>query len=84
MLHPVAVDVLAERSSEATTKTDGGTLRERCPNRGAGLQLEWDGSCRFCKSDTMSGTYDWVISKSIQLADWDQALASCPPDILRK
>ncbi len=84
MLHPVAVDVLAERSSDAQTKPEGGTLRERCPNCGAGLQLEWDGSCRFCKTDIMSGKYDWVISKIIQLADWDQALSSCPPDILQK
>ena len=84
MLHPVAVDVLAERSSDAQTKPEGGTLRERCPNCGAGLQLEWDGSCRFCKTDIMSGQYDWVISKIIQLADWDQALSSCPPDILQK
>ena len=84
VLHPVAVDVLAERSSSATTRPDGGTMHERCPNCGAGLQLEWDGSCRFCKSDVMSGAYDWVISKIIQLPDSDQALASAPPDILRK
>ena len=84
VLDPVAVDVLAERSSDAQTKPEGGTLRERCPNCGAGLQLEWDGSCRFCKTDIMSGQYDWVISKIIQLADWDQALSSCPPDILQK
>lgn len=44
VLHPVAVDVLAERSSDAQTKPDGGTMRERCPNCGAGYS--WSGTAR--------------------------------------
>ena len=83
-LHPLAVDVLLERSSSASTIADGGTLRHRCPHCGAPLSLDWDGSCKYCKADIMSGQFDWVVSKIIQLADWDQSLASCPPDILRK
>ncbi len=84
ILRPLAVDVLLERSSSATTVADGGTLRERCPHCGAPLSLDWDGSCKYCKADIMSGQFDWVVSKIIQLADWDQSLASCPPNILQK
>ncbi len=82
--HPVAVDTMFQRSATAVTKAEGGTLTERCPNCGAPLKLDWDGSCTYCQADVMSGDFDWVLCKIIQLNDWNQALASAPPDILAK
>ena len=80
--HPLAVDVMLERSSAAATTAEGGPLRNRCPHCAATLTLEWDGSCRDCTADVLGDTHRWVMAKITRLPDWDDALASCPPDIL--
>jgi len=56
-----------QRSSSATTKADGGTLKKQCPNCGAPLDLDLAGVCKFCKAPVMSGDYDWVLSRIDQV-----------------
>lgn len=50
-----------QRSAEATTKTDGGTLSQKCPNCGAPLKVDLAGICKYCKANVMAGDQDWVL-----------------------
>ena len=56
-----------QRSSDATTKSGGGTLQKKCPNCGAPLDLDLAGTCKYCKAPIMSGKYDWVLSRIDQV-----------------
>jgi len=60
-------DWLFQRSSDATTKTGGGTLDSKCPNCGAPLDLDLGGVCKYCQASVMSGKYDWVLSRIEQV-----------------
>jgi predicted lipid-binding transport protein (Tim44 family) len=60
-------DWVFQRSSSATTKTDGGTMQQRCPNCGAPLNLDLAGVCHYCKAPVMSGAYDWVLARIDQV-----------------
>jgi predicted lipid-binding transport protein (Tim44 family) len=55
------------RSSDATTKADGGTMQKKCPNCGAPLDVDLAGVCKYCKQGIMSGKYDWVLSRIDQV-----------------
>lgn len=56
-----------QRSSNATTKTGGGTLSSKCPNCGAPLDVDLQGICKYCKAPVMSGDYDWVLARISQV-----------------
>jgi predicted lipid-binding transport protein (Tim44 family) len=56
-------DWIFQRSSEATTKPDGGTMSDHCPNCGAPLDVDLAGVCSYCKAPIMSGKYDWVLTR---------------------
>ncbi len=60
-------DWLFQRSSKATTKTDGGTMAQKCPNCGAPLDLDLAGVCKYCRAPVMSGEYDWVLARIDQV-----------------
>jgi len=60
-------DWLFERSSKATTRPDGGTLAQHCPNCGAPLDVDLSGVCSYCKAPVMSGDYDWVLTRIDQV-----------------
>jgi predicted lipid-binding transport protein (Tim44 family) len=60
-------DWLFQRSSSATTKADGGTLAQRCPNCGAPLDVDLAGECKYCKAPIMGGKYDWVLARIAQV-----------------
>ena len=61
-------DWVFQRSAEATTRGDGGTLQRRCPNCGAPLETDLSGVCPYCRVAVMSGKYDWVLSRIEQVA----------------
>jgi predicted lipid-binding transport protein (Tim44 family) len=63
-------DWIFQRSSEATTKQDAGTLNQHCPNCGAPLDLDLAGACSYCKAPIMSGRYDWVLTRIDQVQAW--------------
>ena len=56
-----------ERSSKATTRPDGGTMAQHCPNCGAPLDVDLSGVCSYCKAPIMSGDYDWVLARIDQV-----------------
>ncbi len=56
-----------QRSSDATTKTGGGTLSSKCPNCGAPLDVDLQGVCKYCHAPVMSGKYDWVLARIAQV-----------------
>jgi predicted lipid-binding transport protein (Tim44 family) len=56
-----------QRSSDATTKADGGTMQKKCPNCGAPLDVDLAGVCKYCHAPIMSGKYDWVLSRIDQV-----------------
>ena len=56
-----------QRSSKATTKVNGGTMQQRCPNCGAPLDLDLAGVCHYCKAPVMRGSYDWVLARIDQV-----------------
>ena len=56
-----------QRSSKATTRPDGGTLAQKCPNCGAPLEVDLQGVCSYCHAPVMSGQYDWVLSRIDQV-----------------
>lgn len=56
-----------QRSSRAVTRPDGGTLSQKCPNCGAPLNLDNNGTCRFCKEMVMGGKHDWVLTRIEQV-----------------
>ncbi|MBJ7594688.1 MAG: TIM44-like domain-containing protein [Candidatus Dormibacteraeota bacterium] len=60
-------DWLFERSSKATTRADGGTMAQHCPNCGAPLDVDLSGVCSYCKAPVMSGDYDWVLARIDQV-----------------
>jgi hypothetical protein len=60
-------DWLFERSATATTRPDGGTMAQRCPNCGAPLDVDLSGVCSYCKAPVMSGDYDWVLARIDQV-----------------
>ncbi|GAC1477213.1 MAG: hypothetical protein NVS1B12_12020 [Acidimicrobiales bacterium] len=60
-------DWVFQRSSKATTKTDGGTMQQKCPNCGAPLDLDLSGVCKYCRAPVMSGDYDWVLTRIDQV-----------------
>lgn len=61
-------DWIFQRSAEATTKADGGTLQKKCPNCGAPLNLDLAGVCHYCRAPVMSGKYDWVLTRIDQVS----------------
>jgi predicted lipid-binding transport protein (Tim44 family) len=65
-----------QRSSQAVTKQDGGTMSKHCPNCGAPLDVDLAGVCKYCKAPVMSGQYDWVLTRIEQLPDYEYALAT--------
>lgn len=73
-----AEDWIFNRSSKAVTKPDGGTLRKKCPNCGAPLDLDLAGTCRYCQAPVMSGEFDWVLSRIEQLPSYEVAQATIP------
>ena len=56
-----------QRSAKATTKVQGGTMAQRCPNCGAPLDLDLAGVCKYCRAPVMSGAYDWVLTRIEQV-----------------
>ena len=60
-------DWVFQRSAQATTKTDGGTMQQKCPNCGAPLDLDLAGVCKYCRAPVMSGEYDWVLTRIDQV-----------------
>lgn len=67
-----------QRSSEATTKVEGGTFAKKCPNCGAPLSVDLAGICEYCKAPIMGGRYDWVLTRIEQLPSWEYGKASLP------
>lgn len=63
-------DWVFQRSSDATTKTGGGTMNQHCPNCGAPLDVDLAGVCSYCKAPIMSGKYDWVLTRIDQVQAW--------------
>jgi hypothetical protein len=60
-------DWIFQRSSKATTKKDGGTMQDHCPNCGAPLDVDLAGVCKYCRAPIMSGEYDWVLARIDQV-----------------
>jgi len=67
-----------QRSSEATTKVDGGTFAKKCPNCGAPLDVDLAGTCNYCKAPIMGGKFDWVLTRIEQLASWEFGEGTLP------
>lgn len=63
-------DWVYQRSSDATTKKNAGTLSQHCPNCGAPLDVDLAGVCSYCKAPIMSGRYDWVLTRIDQVQSW--------------
>jgi hypothetical protein len=64
-----AEDWIIRRSADATTPPNGGVLSGRCPQCGAALRVEADGSCAYCRALVLAGGRDWVVW-SIEEAPW--------------
>jgi hypothetical protein len=62
-------DWIIRRSADATTAANGGVLSGRCPQCGATLRVEADGSCAYCRALVLAGGGDWVVW-SIEEAPW--------------
>ncbi len=62
-------DWTVRRSATATTPAYGGLLDGRCPQCGADLQVDQDGSCAYCRALVLTGGRDWVVW-SIEEAPW--------------
>jgi hypothetical protein len=62
-------DWIIRRSAGATTPANGGVLSGRCPQCGAALRVEADGSCTYCRALVLAGGRDWVVW-SIEEAPW--------------
>jgi transposase len=62
-------DWTVRRSATATTPAHGGVLDGRCPQCGADLQVDQDGSCAYCRALVLTGGRDWVVW-SIEEAPW--------------
>ena len=57
-----------QRMAGAKTVVNGGVTASKCPNCGALLKLNPDGTCSYCGADITSGRYDWVATRIDQ--DW--------------
>jgi hypothetical protein len=62
-------DWIIRRSADATTPANGGVLSGRCPQCGAALRIEADGSCAYCRALVLADGRDWVVW-SIEEAPW--------------
>ncbi len=63
-------DWVYQRSSDAVTKPNQGTLSAHCPNCGAPLDVDLAGVCSYCHAPIMSGKYDWVLTRIDQVQQW--------------
>jgi hypothetical protein len=54
-------DLVFARSSDAVTPPGGGLPADRCPSCGAGLDLDTNGACRYCRGVVTAGRQDWVL-----------------------
>jgi hypothetical protein len=54
-------DWVVRRSATATTPENGGVLSGRCPQCGAALDVQPDGSCGYCKALVLTTGQDWVV-----------------------
>jgi len=72
-----AEDWVYQRSSRAVTKPNQ-TLKQKCPNCGAPLDLDLAGICKYCKAPVMSGEFDWVLTRIEQLPSYEYAQQSLP------
>jgi hypothetical protein len=54
-------DWIIRRSADATTPANGGVLSGRCPQCGAALRIEADGSCAYCRALVLADGRDWVV-----------------------
>ena len=62
-------DWIIRRSADATTPANGGVLSGRCPQCGATLRIEADGSCAYCRALVLADGRDWVVW-SIEETPW--------------
>lgn len=62
-------DWTVRRSATAMTPPGGGIRNGRCPQCGAGLQVDADGSCAYCRALVLTGGKDWVVW-SIEEGPW--------------
>jgi len=62
-------DWIIRRSADAMTPANGGVLSGRCPQCGAALRVEADGSCTYCGALVLADGRDWVVW-SIEEAPW--------------
>jgi hypothetical protein len=62
-------DWTIRRSATATTPPGGGILNGRCPQCGAELRIDDDGSCAYCRALVLTGGKDWVVW-SIEEGPW--------------
>jgi predicted lipid-binding transport protein (Tim44 family) len=51
-----------QRSAGAKTLVSGGVTDKKCPNCGAPLSINQNGSCTYCNAPVTSGKFDWVLS----------------------
>jgi hypothetical protein len=72
-----AEDWVFQRSSKAVTKPNA-TMKSKCPNCGAPLDLDLAGICKYCKAPVMSGEFDWVLTRIEQLPSYEYALQTLP------
>jgi predicted lipid-binding transport protein (Tim44 family) len=73
-----AEDWVFQRNSKAITKPNQSTLKQRCPNCGAPLNLDLAGVCQYCRAPVMSGEFDWVLTRIEQLPSYEVAQATIP------
>jgi predicted lipid-binding transport protein (Tim44 family) len=71
-------DWIFQRKAGAETKPNGGTMKQRCPNCGAPLQLDLAGICEYCRAPVMSGEFDWVLTRIEQLSSYEYAQSTLP------
>jgi hypothetical protein len=62
-------DWIIRRSAAATTPANGGVLVGRCPQCGAGLDIDAGGACTYCQALVLTGGQDWIVW-SIEEAPW--------------
>jgi predicted lipid-binding transport protein (Tim44 family) len=56
-----------QRSAGAKTLVTGGVTQSKCPNCGAPLSVNQNGSCTYCNAPVTSGKFDWVLSHIDQI-----------------
>ncbi len=54
-------DLTFGRSADALSPAAGGLPAQHCPSCGAQLDLDPDGSCRYCHGIVTAGRHDWVL-----------------------